>query len=206
MREAAARVCKDAGSTPSGEPKTAVTLWLHPGDGRRLKATLHRLYSHRGSGRIPCEREVASVTSFLKGNREILDRGAGGSRLHLHAREIFFLTRIVRAPLAGLLADDECPLVLSGKGEERVAPRRNTRAADHDVPGGDEGGGFIRAGTPHCAILHDVREYIAAPFARAGIVDGDCFPAGKLALCCSGRTGPLGFVLLSEQGASGSGK
>src|SRR5678815_5679593 len=50
------------------------------------------------------------------------------------------------------------------------------------------------------------REYIAAPFARAGIVDGDCFPAGKLALCRSGRTGPLGFVLLSEQGASGSGK
>src|SRR5215471_1660826 len=174
---------------------TPPRIRLHP------KARLHRTYIHPGSGRVPCELEIATAARFLKGDRKVLDWGTSGSGLHIHAREILFLTGIVRAPLAGLLADDERPLVLAGKGEERVAARRNVRAADHDVPCGDEGSGFIRAGSPDLAILHDIREDVAAFLARAGVVNGDRLPAGKFALRRSGWTRALGFVLLSLQGA-----
>src|SRR5215475_13285918 len=144
---------------------------------RRL--SLHRPHTHPSSGGIPCELEVATVARLFKGNRKILDWGTSGSGLHFHAREILFFAGIVRAPLTGFLADDECPLILGRKGEERVAASRNVRAADHDVPGGDEGGGFIGASTPDLAILHDIREDVTAFLARAGIINGDCFSAGK---------------------------
>src|SRR5262245_61383216 len=176
-------------------------MWdIQTNRGRSLKAALHRPHTHRSSGGIPCELEVATVAGFLKGNRKILDWGTRGSGLHFHAREIFFFIGIVRSPLAGFLAEDERPFVLAGNREERVAARRNECAADHDVPGGDEGGGFIRASTPDLVILHDIRENVTAFLARAGIINGDCFSAGKLALCRSGRTRSLGFVLLSPQG------
>ncbi len=93
---------------------------------------------------------LAPAPSLVERNSEILD-GRNRGDLQVDARKIIAWAGIVRAPFAGLLADDQSPLVLVGNGKHRVTTSRDGFAANGDISGGDERGGFIRAQAPHFA-------------------------------------------------------
>src|SRR5579862_5285734 len=56
------------------------------------------------------------------------------------------------APLAGLLADDEEPLVFVRQCEEGVGTGRDVQGSYFEVNGGDEGCGFVSTHPPDLSI------------------------------------------------------
>ena len=107
----------------------------------------------------------AASFCVFEGDGHVFLWGGQGFAGHGCAAEIVALG-IGDAPLAGLLADDEDPLIFAGQGEERVGAGGDVEGDDLEVRCSDEGGGGIGSGAPDFAVGNDVGADGAALEAR----------------------------------------
>src|ERR1017187_8936225 len=94
------------------------------------------------------------------------------SYLHVHPRQVLAFA-VFRAPLAGLLVDDQLPAIHAGQGVKGIAARRDVGAADGQVSVGLEAGCCVRSGTPDLAVRHKSAEYLPSAHGRTTVLDGD---------------------------------
>src|SRR3984893_14585044 len=125
---------------------------------------------HRGASPLPFDTHGATRSSLIKSNREVLHRRRKRGNFHVHAREVEFRPGIFSTPLTGFFADDQCPLIRVGHGEECVAAGGNFSASDVDVRSGDKRRGFVSSESPDFSIRNESPKDFAALGARAGIV------------------------------------
>src|SRR6266567_1543519 len=70
------------------------------------------LHRHRNPSVLPCEHKVGGVRTFvLERNSELLNRSLDLALLHVNADQVLVFI-VNRAPLAGLLVDDQLPRAL----------------------------------------------------------------------------------------------
>ena len=93
----------------------------------------------------------AAAFGVLEGDGHVFLGGGQGLAGHGCAAEIVAF-RVRDAPLAGLLADDEEPLVFAGQGEESVGAGGDVEGADLEVGCGDESSGGVGSGAPDLAV------------------------------------------------------
>src|SRR6516225_7538691 len=130
---------------------------------------------------------MAARAHLVERDGEILDWPGRLRGAHVVATQILAF-RIVGAPLAGFLADDQAPLPLSRDREHRVAARGYVLAAEREVRVGHEGRRFVGSGAPHLAVRNQASVDLAALGAGTGVVHLDRFAVGELALRARGRT------------------
>jgi len=97
----------------------------------------------------------AASFCVLEGDGHVFLGGGQGFAGHGCAAEIIALG-VGDAPLAGLLADDEDPLLGAGEGEESVGAGGDIEGADLEISGSDEGRGGIGSGAPDFAVGNNV--------------------------------------------------
>src|SRR5713101_2320562 len=133
----------------------------------------------------------------MERNRKVLDRRRSLGNGHGHARQLFRLVLVRNPPFAGVLADNQRPLVCSWNREDRVTTSGNVRSLGRGkVLINHERGRIIRSGAPDFAIRYKSAEDLTSLRTRAGIIHGDGFAVGKFALRLRGWTGALALVLL----------
>src|SRR5437868_6706639 len=82
---------------------------------------------------------------------------------------------IFETPLAGLLLDNEVPLLLIEPHEESVVPLGNVQRLDGEIGIGVEGGRLIGSGSPDLAVRFKPAENLSIVQLRGAIVDLDLF-------------------------------
>src|SRR5262249_427177 len=151
-----------------------------------------------GAGGFPVQIESGSGTGLFESDGEILDWSRQRGGLHVHAREIVGLAGVSCSPFAGLLANDQRPLVLAGNRKQGIGAGRNRRAANVQVHRGRQRGGFVGTGTPDLIEGNDTAVNLAGLDAGTGVINGDGFSAAEVPGGLRGRASALGFVLLSR--------
>src|SRR6266852_3543863 len=174
--------------------------------GRSSPPLLLCRHRDRRPRRFPVDLHRAGAVGLVKGDGEILYRRRELRSCHLHPRQIVRFAGIGNSPLAGLLADDQRPLVRIGNGKHRVASSRNGLAPQRELRVGDQCGGFIRTQAPDLSHWHQVAENLAPLHPRARVIHGNSFALGQLAGGLRRWAGALALVLWrGQRGACESG-
>src|SRR5664280_2007294 len=138
------------------------------------------LFNVDGSGcALPFELQRGGIcTTFVERDGELLNRSRGLTDLHVDTGEILLLV-VLRAPLAGLLVDDQLPRRFSGKRVEGVLASGNRGATDDEIGISGERRRAIRTGTPHFAERDEFTHNLAAARRGAAVVDRYFFPISE---------------------------
>src|SRR5580658_8296982 len=156
--------------------------------------------SYRGAGHVPIHAQRAAAGGRVVRDREVFHLRRERRDLHVRAEQVELVAGIRNAPLAGFLADDERPCLISVRDrEDRVVARRHDLAANGEVCGGDERSRFVRARAPWLAVRVLPADYLSPLEPRARIIRGDAFAVRQRAYSFGRRAGTLALVLLASQ-------
>src|SRR5262249_11797203 len=101
---------------------------------------------------FPVQIHVAAIAHFVERNGEVFHWTRSLGYIHVHARQVVAFILVRDAPLAGLLVNDQRPLVLVGNGENGVAAGGDSLAAYVGVGRSNQRSGLIFARGPNLCL------------------------------------------------------
>src|SRR5260370_20664530 len=104
---------------------------------------------YRSADLTPIDSQGAPARRFVVSNREIFDLRRELGNFHVHARQFIAFILVRNAPLSGLLADNQRPLIGIWYGEDGVAAGGPGGSPQPRGRPGYGGSGLLFSSSPH---------------------------------------------------------